>query len=162
MMDYLNYRNILDVFQLHRVVEIMPEFHEQRRIFLPIETLTLSGAANKFLHRSNKSEGIFLFGFKNNELYQSVRINVVGGHSIVFSCYEEANETETDDANVKSSVGYDAKGLSFSTIGGNMPTGSLTQFLRCQKQNCLVAKNSDMQKNTVAFMAKQHHSSNPS
>ena len=85
MMDYLQYYNNLDVYALHKAVTKMARFYEQHSIDLLKETLTLSGAANKISHRSNKGEGIFLFKYKHKDLYQSVRNNVVGGPSIVFS-----------------------------------------------------------------------------
>ena len=89
MMDYLQYYNKLDVYPLHKAVTKMARFYEQHSIDLLKETLTLSGAANKILHRSNKGEGIFLFNYKDKDLYQSVRNNIVGGPSIVFSRYEK-------------------------------------------------------------------------
>ena len=103
------------------------------------ETLTLSGAANEILIRSNKSEGIFLFNYKNKDLYQSVRNNIVGGPSIVFSRYEKTNETAINDEKVKSIVGYDANALFLSAIGGNMPTGPLTHYV-CNSDNALFSK----------------------
>ena len=138
MMDYLQYYNNLDVYPLHKAVKKMVDFYEQHSIDLLKETLTLSGAANKILHRSNKGEGIFLFNFKNKDLYQKVRDNVVGGPSIVFSRYEKVNETSIDDVKVKSIVGYDANALYLSGIGGNMPTGPLTRYE--WKENCLIAE----------------------
>ena len=59
MMDYLHYYNNLDVYPLHKAVNKMAQFYEQHPIDLLKETLTLSGAANKNLHRSNKGEGFF-------------------------------------------------------------------------------------------------------
>lgn len=141
----------------------MVDFYEQHSIDLLKETLTLSGAANKILHRSNKGEGIFLFNFKNKDLYQKVRDNVVGGPSIVFSRYEKVNETSIDDVKVKSIVGYDANALYLSGIGGNMPTGPLTRYE--WKENCLIAEKNKLLKAEriyVAFMATQHHNNSPS
>ena len=79
----------------------MARFFEQHSIDLLKETPTLSGAANKILHRSNKGEDIFLFNYKNKDLYQSVRNNIVGGPSIVFVRYEKINETVINDEKVK-------------------------------------------------------------
>ena len=87
MMDY--FYNNLDVYPLHKSVTKMAQFYEQHSIDLLKETLTLSGAANKILHRSNKGEGSFLFNHKNKDLYQSVRNNIVEGPSILFSRYEK-------------------------------------------------------------------------
>ena len=99
MMEYLQYYN-LDVYPLHKAVTKMARFYEQHSIDLLKETLTLSGAANKILHRSNKGEGIFLFNYKDKDLYQSVRNNIVGGPSIVFSRYEKTNEIVINDEKV--------------------------------------------------------------
>ena len=46
-------------FPLHKAVAKMSEFYEQNTIDLLKETLTLSGAAIKILHRSNKGECTF-------------------------------------------------------------------------------------------------------
>ena len=46
----------------------MSGFYEQHYTDLLKEALILSGAANKFLHRSNKSEAVF-FAFKTIDLY---------------------------------------------------------------------------------------------
>ena len=59
VMDYLHYYNNLDVYPLHKAVTQMARFFEQHSIDLLKETLTLSGAANKILHRSNIGDGIF-------------------------------------------------------------------------------------------------------
>ena len=141
MMDYLQYYNNLDVYPLHKAVTKMARFYEQHSIDLLKETLTLSGAANKILHRSNKGEGLFLFNYKHKDLYQSVRNNIVGGSSIVFSCYEKIIETAINDEIVKSIVGYDANALYLSAIGGNMPTGPLTHYV-CNSDNALVSEKS--------------------
>ena len=79
MMDYLHYYNNLDVYPLHKAVTKMARFYEQHSIDLLKETLTLSGAANKILHRSNKGEGIFLLNYKDKNLYQSVRNTLLEG-----------------------------------------------------------------------------------
>ena len=129
------------------------------------ETLTLSGVADKFLYRSNKSEVVFLFGFKNLYLYQTIQKNVGGGPIIVFSRYKNVNETVINDANVKSIVSYNAYALYLTAIGGNMLRGPLTQFVRNQQQNCLVADEQNLQhgeRHYIAFMTKQHHQKNPS
>ena len=163
MMDYLHYYNNLDVYPLHKAVNKMAQFYEQHPIDLLKETLTLSGAANKILHRSNKGEGFFLFNYKNEELYQSVRNNIVAGPSLVFSRYKKNNETAINDEKVKSIVGYDANAFYLSTIGGNMPTGPLTHYV-CNSDNTLVSEKSKFlqaERQYVAFISKHHHDQNP-
>ena len=113
MMYNLKYCNSIDVFPVHSAVAKMSEFYEQHKIDLLKETLSMNGAANKTLSRSNKDECIFVFGFNSESLYQSVRSNVVGDPSIVFNHYEKVNETVIDDANVESILGYDANVLYF-------------------------------------------------
>ena len=76
---------------------------------------------SKFYIGQTKANVLF-FNFKNKELYQSVRGNIVGGPSIVFSHYEKVNQTVIDDANVNSILGYDADALYLPAIGSNMPT----------------------------------------
>ena len=139
MMDYLQYYNNLDVYPLHKAVNKMAQFFEQHSIDLLKETLTLSATANKILHRSNKGEEVFLFNYKDKDLYQSVQNNIVGGPSIVFSRYEKTNEIVIDDEKVKSIVGYDANALYLSAIVGNMPTGPLTHYV-CNSDNALVSE----------------------
>ena len=78
MMEYLQYYNNHGVYPLHKAVNKMAQFYEEHSIDLLKETLTLSGAANEILHRSNKGEGLFLFNHKYKDLCQSVRKNIVG------------------------------------------------------------------------------------
>ena len=163
-MDYLQYYNNLDVYPLHKAVTKMVRFCEQHSIDLLKVTLTLSGAANKILQRSNKGDGIFLFNCKNKDLYQGVRNNNVGGQSIMFSRYKKINETAINDEKVKSRVGYDANALYLSAIGGNMPTGPLTHYV-CNHDNTLVSEKSKFlqaERQYVAFISKHHHDQNPS
>ena len=97
-------------------------------------------------------------------MYQSVRNNIVGGPSIVFSRYEKVNETAINDEIVKSIVGYDANALYLSAIGGNMPTGPLTHYV-CNSGNALVSEKSKVlqaERQYVAFISKHHHDQNPS
>ena len=59
----------------------------------------------------------------------------------MFSRYAKTNETVINDEKVKSIVGYDAKALYLSAIGGNMPTGPLTHYV-CKSDNALVSEKS--------------------
>ena len=97
-------------------------------------------------------------------MYQSVRNNIVGGPSMVFSRYEKINETAINDEKVKSIVGYDANALYLSAIGGNMPTGSLTHYL-CNNEDTLVSEKSKFlqaERQYVAYISNNHHDQNPS
>ena len=66
----------------------------------------------------------YIFVFKNKESFQNARKNVVDGPTIVSSHYTKVDETVIDDANVESTVGYEANALFLPTIDGNMPRGS--------------------------------------
>ena len=70
---------------------------------------------------------------------QTVRNNIVGGPSIVFSRYERTNETVINNEKVKSLLGYDANALYLSAIGGKMPTGHWTYYVS-NSDNTLVSE----------------------
>ena len=76
---------------------------------------------------------------------------------------KKTNETVINDEKVKSIVSYDANALYLSAIGGNMPTGPLTNYV-CNSDNTLVSKKSNFlhaERQYVAFISDQHHDRNP-
>ena len=130
--------SICDVFPIHKAVTKFSGLYVQPIIGSLKETITLISAASKFLEDSNKSGGIFSFGFRNKDLYESVRGKIVGGLSFVFNRYKKVNETVIDDANVESVVCYDANALYLSAFGGNTLTVLSTHFAWNQQKNSLL------------------------
>ena len=93
MRDFLKYYNCLDVQPLHDAVKNLIHIYKHGKYDLLKEILTLSGAANKILHRFNRGSAIFRFGEKHKILYDLVRKQIIGGPSSVFSRYEKVNKS---------------------------------------------------------------------
>ena len=68
MSDFLKHYNCLDVQPLPDAVKNLINFYKNENTDLLKEKLTLSGAANKLLHRFNRCEVIIRFGQKHKNL----------------------------------------------------------------------------------------------
>ena len=75
-----------------------------------------------------------LFNKDNADLYYTLKQNIVGGPSIIFSRYHEKDVTKIkkSDKFCKAIVGYDCNGLYSYAIKQQMPTGV---YVRCKCSN---------------------------
>ena len=93
--DFLMYYNNLDTEPFVIAVLKLLDFYKQMKIHPFKEIVSLPGISRKLLLRDISPENIFaLFSSKTKDLYDLFDRNIVGGPSIVFTRYHEANVTK--------------------------------------------------------------------
>jgi hypothetical protein len=130
--DFLEWYNNLDVLPFVEAVEKMKEFYRLKKLDLFKDGVSLPGLVLKYLIRSTKDE-FHLFGEEDkidereqrNNLLYLLKDSIVGGPSIIFNRYHEANKTyiRNGDKICKKIIGYDANALYLWAISQKMPTG---------------------------------------
>ena len=68
------------------------------------------------------------FNYKSQHLYWQVRQAIVGGPSIIFHRYDEADKTEITGQKVKSVMGYDAAALYLGSLMKAQPAGIFAEW----------------------------------
>ena len=104
-------------------VEKMHIFYQSMDIDYLKETISILGIARKFLFKDTKAY-FSLFGQEDKDLYYTIKKNIVGGPSIIFTCYHQVGETLVRGKKVcQNIVGYDCNVVYLWGIGEEMPTG---------------------------------------
>ena len=104
-----------------------------KRLYIFKDGVSLPGLVLKYLIKSTDSE-FYLFDEedkitkedrKRNNLFYLLKDSIVGGPSIIFNRYHEANKTYIRGLNklCKKIIGYDANALYLWAIAQEMPTG---------------------------------------
>ena len=125
--DFLIYYNNLDVGPFVEAVEKMHVFYQPMDIDYLKETISIPGIARKFLFKDTKAY-FSLFGQEDKDLYHTIKKNIVGGPSIIFTRYHQVGETLVRGKKVcQNIVGYDCNTLYLWAIGEEMPTGYLVR-----------------------------------
>ena len=123
--DYLIYYNNLDTGPFCKALKNFLEIYSSQEIDIFKDFFTLPGVARRMLFNSSKSK-FSLINSDNADLYYTLRKNIVGGPSIIFSRYHEKNITNIkgiEGNKCKAIVGYDCNGLYSYAIKQEMPTG---------------------------------------
>ena len=123
--DYLIYYNNLDTGPFCIALKNFLDIYSSQEIDIFKDFVTLPGVARKMLFNSSKSK-VSLINSDNADLYYTLRKNIVGGPSIIFSRYNEKNVTNIkgiEGNKCKAIVGYDCNGLYSYAIKQEMPTG---------------------------------------
>ena len=131
--DFLEWYNNLDVLPFIEAVEKMKTFYKAKRLDLFKDGVSLPGLVLKYLMKSTDSE-FYLFNEKDkitneerkrNNLFYLLKDSIVGGPSIIFNRFHEANKTYIRQLNklCKKIIGYDANALYLWAISQMMPTG---------------------------------------
>ena len=89
--DFLEYYNNLDVKPFVEAVEKMQVFYKDIGIDFLKECLSIPGVARKFLFQDRPT--FSLFGPEDVDLHKTIKKNIVGGPSIIFTRYHEAGKT---------------------------------------------------------------------
>ena len=130
MRDFLIYYNNQDVGPFVTAVENLQKFYFERGIDLFKISISLPGIARKMLFETaKKSNHCFaLYDEGNQDLYKTIKTNIVGGPSIVFTRFHKAGETKIRGISTcQSIVGLDANALYLWAFGEEMPTGSFVR-----------------------------------
>ncbi|XP_046346617.2 uncharacterized protein LOC124127210 [Haliotis rufescens] len=135
--DFLEWYNNLDVGPFVEAVRAMQRFYFEDGIDLFKTTMSVPGVARQKLFRESEREGVTfaLFDKQNKDLYHTIKQNVVGGPSIIFTRFHKAGQTciRSDPAKpCRRIVGYDANALYLWAIDQDMPTGP---FIRRRVDN---------------------------
>jgi hypothetical protein len=131
--DFLEWYNNLDVLPFVEAIEKMKEFYKIKRLDIFKDGVSLPGLVLKYLIKSTDSE-FYLFDDedkitkedrKRNNLFYLLKDSIVGGPSIIFNRYHEANKTYIRGLNklCKKIIGYDANALYLWAIAQEMPAG---------------------------------------
>jgi hypothetical protein len=126
MRDFLVFYNNQDVGPFVKAVENLQKFYFDKHIDLFKTSVSLPGIARTMLFETAKrSQACFsLFDEDNKDLYETMKTNIVGGPSIVFTRYHKAGETRIrGKKKCRSIVGLDANALYLWAFGEPMPTG---------------------------------------
>ena len=122
--DYLVYYNNLDVGPFVKAVEKMHVFYKENNIDYLKEAISVPGIARKMMFQ-NAEEGLFLLCGKNDQdLYKTMKKNVIGGASIIFCRHHKVDETRIRGNKMcKNIIGYDCNALYLWALAQPMPTG---------------------------------------
>ena len=132
MRDFLRWYNNRDVIPFVEALQKQQAiYREKMNIDMLRHGISIPGICMRFLFKSLPRETYFtLFGEKDKDLYHMVRSNIVGGPSIIFHRYHEAETTllRTNKDNMekkmcKGVTGYDANSLYLWALQQDMPTG---------------------------------------
>ena len=123
--DYLICYNNLDTGPFIIALKNFIDIYNAEGIDIFKDYVTLPGVARKMLDESSDSK-FSLINNDNADLYYTIKKNIVGGPSIIFSRYHEKDVTNIKNLenNVcQAVVGYNCNGLYSYAIKQKMPTG---------------------------------------
>ena len=121
--DYQYYNN-LDTGPFIIALKNFIDIYNAEGIDIFKDYVTLPGVARKMLYESSDSK-FSLINNHNADLYYTIKKNIAGGPSIIFSRYHEKDGTNIkniDNNLCQAVVGYDCNGLYSYTIKQKMPT----------------------------------------
>ena len=128
--DFLEWYNNLDVLPFIEAVEKMKTFYKAKKLDLFKDGVSLPGLVLKYLMKGTDSD-FYLFDEedkitnedrKRNNLFYLLKDSIVGGPSIIFNRYHEANKTKirNGDKLCKKIIGYDANALYLWAIASSL------------------------------------------
>ena len=127
--DYTRYYNNSDVVGLVEGLEKMIAIKFEQGLDIFKESVSLASLTQVYLRR-NLAEDDYFCGIseEHKHIYKDLKtFGIVGGPSIIFNRYQEANVTSIKGKNLcKKIIGFDANALYLSCLGREMPTGPYT------------------------------------
>ena len=130
--DFLVWYNNLDVGPFVTAVEWFQAFYFRKGIDVFKTAILVPGIARQLLFKSaRKQHANFAFFDQNNDdLYQIIKQNIVGGPSIIFTRHHCAGKTFIGSGKQCGSIlGFDANALYLQAIGKPMPVGPFVRRL---------------------------------
>lgn len=129
MRDFLEYYNNLDVGPFRQAVERFQLFFFDKSVDIFKVCISAPGAARHLLFRHAKmnAAAFALLDKRDEDLYRTIKANLIGGPSIVFHRWHKTDETLVRGISeniCKSIIGFDANSLYLYAIAEFMPTGS--------------------------------------
>ena len=130
MREYLIWYNNQDVVPFMEALEKQFNFYKNLQLDMFKDGISVPGLTLRYLF-NNDEANFTLVNQKNADLHDLIKINNVGGPSIIFHRYHEANKTkireniyQEDARPCETVVGYDANALYLWCIMQDMPTGT--------------------------------------
>ena len=111
-----------------QAIENMKEFYQNIRIDFIHQAISIPGVAMRVCFNSitDPAAEFHLFNPKNKDIYRLFKENIVGGPSIIFNRYHEADKTfirNNPSKPCRKIIGYDANALYLWAIGQEFPAG---------------------------------------
>ena len=130
MKDYLVWYNNRDVVPFMEALEKQVQFYQKLRVDMFKDGISVPGLTLRYLF-NNDQANFTLIDQKNADLHELIKTNNVGGPSIIFHRYHEANHTKIREhvygenaQECQAVIGYDANALYLWCIMQDMPSGN--------------------------------------
>ena len=133
--DFFICYNNLDVGPFVTAVERFQAFYFEKVIDVFKTSISIPGISRQLLFRTAKQQKVnfALFDKGNSDLFQTIKHNIVGGPSIIFTRHHCAGKTLIQGKKKCGSIlGFDANALYLQAIGQEMPVSS---FIRRRFEN---------------------------
>ena len=134
--DFLVWYNNLDVRTFVDAVQKFQQFYLEKGVDVFKTTISVPGIARQLLFKTarNKNANFALFDQYSKDLYQTVKQtvkrNIVGGPSIIFTRHHCAGQTRIRGQKpCRSILGFDANAIYLQAIGQPMPVGPFVRRL---------------------------------
>ena len=130
--EFLIWYNNLDVRPFVEAVEKFQNFYFQKGIDVFKTAISVPGIARQLLFKSARDQNasFALFEEGNKDLYQTVKRNIVGEPSIIFTRHHYVGQTRIRGQKpCRSILGFDANALYLNAIGQPMPVGPYVRRL---------------------------------
>lgn len=137
--DFLLWYNNLDVGPFVTAVKKLQCFYFEKGIDVFKTSISVPGIARNMLFKAAQQQrATFAVCDKGNQdLYRTIKQNIVGGPSIIFTRHHKAGKTfirQNPDKPYKRVIGLDANALYLGCIAQSMPVGA---FIRCREEDNL-------------------------
>ena len=130
--DFLVWYNNLDVGPFVEAVEKFQLFYFEKGIDVFKTAISVPGIARQMLFRTAREQqaNFALFDSNNADLYHTIKANIVGGPSIIFTRHHCAGKTcIRGQKPCRAILGFDANALYLQAIGEPMPVGPFIRRL---------------------------------
>ena len=127
--DYVKLYNNLDVVGMIEGIEKMSQIYQHQGLCMLKDAVSLPRLSQKIIFRSLTKDDYFVsFGKQHDYIFQELRSKIVGGPSIIFTRYAEANVTKIRNGTeyCQTVEGWDANSLYLWGTGQNQCTGPYT------------------------------------
>ena len=130
--DFLVWYNNLDVGPFVNAVERFQKFYFDKGLYVFKTAISVPGIARQLLFRFARYQhaNLALCDQSNSDLYHTIKENIVGGPSIIFTRHHCAGKTRIRGGKLcRSILGLDANALYLQAIGKPMPVGPFVRRL---------------------------------
>jgi hypothetical protein len=130
--DYLIHYNNMDCGPFVQAVENLQKYYFERHIDIFKVSISVPGLARQMLFECGRQAGasFSLFDAANEDLYRTVKQNIIGGPSIIFNRYHKAGETHirgNPSKPCQTICGFDANALYLYCLDKELPTGAFVR-----------------------------------